>query len=135
MKIPRRRIVNSPNKPKGLDTAVTPDHLRAVAEKATYSPSQYHCPDEKGRFAIRVRPATHCPDGWSTRQALNALREAILAGNVSRANVKGFPRFVWRRAGDIWYEAHTNAGTAGEYHGYPVEDSGVPGVLRNRRRI
>jgi hypothetical protein len=74
----------------------------------------------------------HCADGWSNRQALNALRQSIREGRVSQAWIDEFPRRVWYKAGDTWYEAQTNVGTAGEYHAYPVEDSGVPLSLRRR---
>jgi hypothetical protein len=61
----------------------------------------------------------HCAEGWSDRQALNALRDGIREGRVSKAQIGEFPRYVWHRAGDTWYEAQTNTGTAGQYHAYP----------------
>jgi hypothetical protein len=121
-----------PNKPKALDTSATPDQLNAAADDATYSPSPYHCPDSKGRLASRIKPAMRCAEGWSNRNALNTLRDGIRAGRVSRGWIGRFPRYVWHRAGDIWYEAQTNTGTAGQYHAYPIEDSGVPLGLKGR---
>jgi hypothetical protein len=101
LKVPKRAPVSYPNKPKAWDTSATPDQLNAAAEKATYSPSPYHCPDRKGHLASRSKPTMHCAEGWSDRQ------------------IGEFPRYVWHRAGDTWYEAQTNTGTAGQYHAYP----------------
>jgi hypothetical protein len=132
LKIPKRATVSYPNKPKALDTSATQDQLNAVAEGATYSPSPYHCPDSKGRLASRLKPAMPCAEGWSTQDALNALRVGIRGGKVSKAWIGKFPRYDWHRAGDIWYEAQTNTGTAGRYHAYPIEDSGVPLGLKGK---
>jgi hypothetical protein len=134
LKVPRRVSVSYPNKSKALDTSATPAQLNRAAEKATYSPSPYHCPDRKGRLTSRAKPAMPCAENWSDQQALNALREAIRAGRISKAWVGEFPRYVWHRAGGIWYEAQTNTGTAGRYHAYPVEESGVPLGLVGRSR-
>ena len=42
-----------------------------------------------------------------------------------------FPRYVWHKDGDQWYEALlTNEGN-GEYHGYPVTSDEVPHQYRN----
>jgi hypothetical protein len=130
LKVPRRASVSYPNKPKALDIKTTAGQLNEAAERASYTPSPYHCPDGKGRFAGRAKPAMRCEAGWHLQQALNVLRDAIRDGRVSRAWVNGFPRYVWHKAGEVWYEAQTNQGNSGIYHAYPVEDSGIPPGLR-----
>lgn len=57
------------------------------------------------------------------------MRAAIRAGRVSRQWINGFPRHLWHREGDVWYEACTNTGTAGTYHAYPVEIFSLPAGL------
>lgn len=130
MKVPRRANVNYPNKPKALDVETKAEELNGAAERASYSPSPYHCLDSKGRFAGRAKPAMRCEGGWPLQQVLNVLRQAIRMRHVSKAWVNGFPRYVWHRAGEVWYEAQTNPGTSGVYHAYPIEDDGVPRGLR-----
>ena len=73
----------------------------------------------------------HCERRWRTQEALNAIRSAIFAGRVSSAWTEdGFPRYVWHKEGNVWYEARTEDRKAGEYHGHPVEEIGVPVELR-----
>jgi hypothetical protein len=75
-----------------------------------------------------------CGGNWSEQQALNALRQAIREGRVSKAWLGGFPRYVWHKAGGTWYEAQTNTGTAGTYHAYPIDVFGVPlGLIKKFR--
>lgn len=121
-----------PNKPKSLLKHPKQSDLAGAAEKAYFAPSPYHCPTEGHRATVRrFKPATPCPRTWSLREGLNAIREAIRNGHVSaKWNRHGFPRHVWHREGDVWYEARTVDGTPGEYHGYPIEESAVPAGLR-----
>lgn len=65
------------------------------------------------------------------RQGLNAVRQAIRNGLVSKATLpSGFPRHIWHYEGDVWYEARTTDGAPGEYHGYPIEASALPAGIR-----
>jgi hypothetical protein len=129
MKRPKSRAGKFPSKDRVLRKQVTLAELEAAAVAARYAPSNYHCKID-GKLARRVKPATPCPREFSLQEAGNALRAAIRAGRVSQHWVKGFPRQLWHREGDVWYEACTNFGTAGTYHAYPIEVSGLPAGLR-----
>lgn len=132
MKRPRQES-KLPYKAKSINKSVSPELLELVATRARYVPSDYHCWGPNGqRPARRIKPATHCPRDWTVRQGLNAVRQAIRAGQVSKAWLEaGFPRHIWHREGDIWYEARTTDGAPGEYHGYPIEASALPaGIIR-----
>jgi len=123
----RRDKINYPSKPKFLDISSPQDRLENAAVNACYERSLYHCRSTNGQPPVRrAKPASHCPDGWTDRQALIRLREAIRARRVSRQWVAGYPRHVWHKEGDLWYEACTSIGTAGLYHAYPIEVSGLP---------
>ena len=47
------------------------------------------------------------------------LREAIAHGWTGVWD-NGFPRYVWRRVGDVIYEARQGSPGSGVYHGYPL---------------
>jgi hypothetical protein len=130
MKRPKRQATRYPNKPKFLDKSSPPERLEAAAVKVSYTASEYHCPQPEGRPKGRAKPAMHCPRLWTVTQALNALRAAIRGRRVSRQWCGDFPRHVWHREGDVWYEACTNVGTAGTYHAYPIEEAGLPPDLK-----
>lgn len=121
-----------PNKPRSLDRSLPQGILDALAERARYLSSPYHCRDENGRLASRVKPASPCPRSWTGREGINAVRQAIRSGQISKARLpEGFPRLIWHREGDVWYEACTNSAAPGEYHGYPVEVAVLPlGLIR-----
>jgi hypothetical protein len=109
-------------KPKTLAKGYSKAVLEEVAAKATYEHSDYHCPRPKGQGpARRLKPSTHCPRDWTPRQGLNAVREAIRTGRVSTKWVGGFPRYIWHKEGDVWYEGQTKDSSPGKYHGYPQE--------------
>ncbi len=130
MKRPQRQV-KYPTKPKFLDRTSPQDRLESAAVNATYVASEYHCPAPDGRPPKgRAKPATHCPREWTRGQALIALRAAIRNRLVSRQWCGEFPRHVWHREGDVWYEACTSVGTAGTYHAYPIEPVGLPPDLR-----
>lgn len=128
VKRPKKRNERFPNKPKFLDRAPAADALEAAATAARYVPSDYHCKID-GRLRRRVKPATPCPRDFSLQEAGNAIRAAMRAGRVSRQWINGFPRHLWHRIGDVWYEACTNNGTAGTYHAYPIEVFALPAGL------
>jgi hypothetical protein len=128
VKRPRRRgAIRYPNKPKYLDTTSPQDRLEHAAVQARYEPSPYHCRLPSGQPPMRrTKPATHCPDGWTLRRSLICVREAIRARRVSRQWIGDFPRHVWHKNADVWYEACTNNNAPGVYHAYPIETSGLP---------
>jgi len=124
LKRPKKLIDKFPNKRKILAKHVPADELEAAAVGAKYAPSPYHC-KENGRLRRRIKPATPCPRDFTLQQAGNAIRAAIRERRVSSDWVNGFPRRLWHKEGNQWYEGSTNAGTAGTYHAYPV---GIPGL-------
>lgn len=126
MKRPKRPEIRYPSKPKFLDKTSSQERLEAAAVKVNYKPSDYHCPQQGQPPKGRAKPAMHCTREWSLREAVNALRTAIRNRRVSRQWCGDFPRHVWHKEGDIWYEACTNVGTAGTYHAYPIELAGLP---------
>jgi hypothetical protein len=131
LKRPRKREgVRYPSKPKYLDKDSSAKRLENAAVYLKYEASPYHCPLNNGRTARRAKPASHCPPGWTARRALNCLREAIRARRVSRRWVGDFPRHVWHKDGDVWYEACTSNGTPGTYHAYRIEVAGLPPGLK-----
>ena len=107
-------------KPMALDRTSTKDRLEAAAIGCRYRASPYHCPDDKGKVAVRTKPQSICPREWTTRQAMNAIREAIKRGHISASWTSDgrYPRHVWHKEGDIWYHAMTGNGDDGVYHGY-----------------
>jgi hypothetical protein len=109
--------------------SATAEEIEAAAVGAKYAPSDYHC-KENGVLRRRVKPATPCPRDFTLQQAGNAIRAAIRARRVSRDWINGFPRRLWHKEGDQWYEACTNTGTAGTYHAYPVEVVSLPPGLQ-----
>lgn len=117
---PKGREVRFPGKQRVLRKNVSAEELEVAASAALYAPSNYHCKID-GKLARRLKPATPCPKEFSLPEAGMAIREAIRKGRVSVRWVNGFPKHVWHRDGDVWYEACTEAGTAGTYHAYPVE--------------
>ena len=125
MKRPKSREVKFPRKQRILRKNVTKEELEAAALKVNYRPSEYHCKID-GKLARRVKPATPCPREFTFQEAGDAIRAAIRAGRVSRKWIEGFPKQVWHKEGNIWYEACTEVGTLGTYHAYPLEISEVP---------
>lgn len=126
---PKKRNERFPNKPKVLAQQILPEMLEAAAVAAKYAPSDYHCP-VNGRLARRIKPATPCPRSFTLQQAGNAMRSAIRAGRVSRQWIEGFPKHLWHKEGDVWYEACTTVGNLGTYHAYPIEVAGLPAGLQ-----
>ncbi|CAN7371528.1 hypothetical protein LJR220_003310 [Bradyrhizobium sp. LjRoot220] len=130
MKRPKTREIKFPQRMRLLRKVVPKEELEAVAQAALYAPSDYHCKID-GKLVRRTKPATPCPRDFTLQQAGDAMRDAIRKGRISEEWVNGFPRRLWHKEGDVWYEACTNTGTAGTYHAYPVEVSGLPAGLRS----
>lgn len=129
MRRPPSREMRFPQRKRKLRKNFAQEELEAAAKAVKYAPSNYHCKID-GKLARRVRPATPCPRDFTLQQAGDALRKAIRAGRVCDRWIEGFPKLVWHREGNIWYEARTELGNLGTYHAYPVEDSSVPAELR-----
>jgi hypothetical protein len=127
VKRPRRAAFRYPNKPKSLDKFCPAERLEHAAVNATYLPSDYHCRGSNGeRPKRRAKPTMLCPRQWTIGEARVALREAIRLGQISKRWVGSFPRYVWHREAEVWYEARTSDGTPGTYHAYPIEPTAVP---------
>ena len=127
---PKSREVRFPQKKQRiLRKSVPLEELEAAAQKVNYKPSDYHCKID-GKLARRYKPATPCPRDFTFQQAGDAIRAAIRAGRVSRKWIDGFPKQVWHREGDTWYEACTEVGTLGTYHGYPIDVFSLPPELK-----
>lgn len=69
----------------------------------------------------RRRFASKCDIKWIPRVAQEALRTAILRGQVSTEWRGIFPRYAWHREGDTVYQAVLSNEELGEYHAYPLE--------------
>lgn len=129
MKTPKK-LEHFLGKPKSLDRLHSNREREKAAEGVRYKPSPYHCPDQDGRIRYRTKPASPCPDNWTTEDATNAIKEAIRNGLVSKQWTRdGYPRHVWHDAGGLWYEACTSDNAGGTYHGYPVESRALPNGL------
>lgn len=129
MKRPGRRSERFPSKMRFLAKTVAADKLEKAAVAAVYAPSPYHC-KENGRLRRRVKPATPCPRVFTFQEAGNAIRAAIRSRQVSVDWIGDFPRQIWHQEGEVWYEACTGTGTAGTYHAYPIEVTGLPAGLQ-----
>jgi hypothetical protein len=117
---------------KGKRVDPKPDRARLAqaASKSVYAGSDYHCPGVGGRpLKYRAKPASICPRHWSEAEATAALRVAMTQGTVSEVWEDGFPRYVWHKDGDVWYEARHTRGPYGTFHAYPIELGQLPGGL------
>jgi len=57
------------------------------------------------------------------------LSRGILAGSVGTPWEGDFPRYVWVKEGDIWYEGRLVNSEQGTYKGYAIRDSELPAGL------
>ena len=121
-----RRPTFQRGNPKARKVQAVPDgiDLRQVAESCTYVGSPYH-KDAQGFAGIprgRRPSASLCPQHLANRQELveEWLRDAIRTGRTG-AWIGGYPRYVWRREGEIVFEARQGSPRSDQYHGYPLE--------------
>jgi hypothetical protein len=119
----------NPDKQRILAKDVPVDQIEAAANRARYALSDYHC-KVNGKLSRRVKPATVCKRDFTFQEAGDAIRAAIRGRRVSRSWINGFPRHIWHKIGEVWYEGRTEAGTAGTYHAYPIDKSGLPPELQ-----
>jgi hypothetical protein len=100
--------------------------LAAAAAQATYVGSPAHkAPHSRS-------DATRCPADMERSQGnLTAwLRQAIAAGNVGGLIEGGFPRYVWYRDEERFFEGRLTNQMRGEYKGYPIDRDEVPKELQ-----
>jgi hypothetical protein len=123
----RPNRTSTPSKQKKLARSFDKGRLEQAADRAVYSPSDYHCrlPDGRPR-RLRARPASAFPRQWPIKEATEALRVAIIRGHVSQAWEDDFPRYAWHREGETIYEARHTGGPRGTYHAYPIDRSESP---------
>ncbi|MGH3871921.1 MAG: hypothetical protein ACRDSR_10480 [Pseudonocardiaceae bacterium] len=57
------------------------------------------------------------------------LRQAIRCGRTGGLWEGDFPRYVWHRVGQVWYEARLVNRELGQYKGYPLSPDERPGTL------
>lgn len=126
MRAPRRR------RPR-TTARITPrsqDHLDALAAKATYTPGAEHKDYLTSAGPGRLRSdASACPRDLHLDRVAGWLREALRAGQASEPHEEEFPRYVWTRDGDRFYEARLCDSVAEEYEGYPILASEAPDWL------
>ncbi len=124
-----------PNLGKPKRVCLSPDKalLAQAAASAVYdgSSNPYHCLGIRGRpLSTRVKPASICPKRWTDEDATKVLRAAVARGNVSEKWEEGFPRYVWHRDGEVFYEARHTRGPSGSFHAYPIEEMQAPQGLK-----
>jgi len=119
---PTHRRIN----PRQLRVGPPPDgtDLRAVADSVRYVGSEYHkdLPSFAGQ-AIRPLPDREvCPRDLAHRQVQvqHWLEEGIRQGHFSSHWEGGYPRYVWRREGNVVYAARLINSGNGEYKGFPL---------------
>jgi len=104
--------------PAGID-------LTALASRVVYEGSPEH-----KRYPYHGRPpglradASDCDKAHIGRDAefVAWLREALLNGHIGAPWEGDFPRYLWRREGDVVYEARLTNREQGAYKGYPLKD-------------
>lgn len=104
---------------------VDPRSTFHAATVAVYSGSPEH------KLPHARSDATLCPPELEREQdKLTAwLRKAILAGHVGGYMEGAFPRYVWYRDADSFFEGRLTNYVLGEYHGYPVGQDEFPAAL------
>lgn len=126
MKKPNQRLVRNRKVKEVMARDSLPNNLKQVAEQARYVPSPYHkVPNSPmGPAAQRRWPhASKCDASWTLVLANRALKDAIIAGQVSTEWRGAFPRYVWHMQDGIVYEGFLSNEVEGAYHAYPLEDS------------
>lgn len=97
--------------------------LAEVARKCRYVGSPYHrtIPGPAGRPVYRPGKSS-CPKELQRNPRLVQcwLEDAVRRGHCGEFE-RGFPRLVWRRDGEMVFEARQGTPGSGEYHGYVLE--------------
>lgn len=122
---PRRRQIAAPPEGKNLVSAARrAKYVGSVEHKEVASPAGLPKPRAD---------ATICPlvTKRDFARATRWLKDALASGNVGAPWYGAFPRYAWRREGEIVYEAFLVNSAAGEYKGWPLADpSDWPNGLR-----
>lgn len=103
--------------------------LDKIADGAAYIGSSEHKshPSFAGPPNLR-RDASRCDPAFAGRQddLTEWIRESIREGRTGAPWEDRYPRYVWRREGDIVYEGRLVNRVNGEYKGYPLEPGEGP---------
>ncbi len=71
--------------------------------------------------------ASKCDPALGDQSQLTAwLRAAVASGDFGAPWEGGFPKYVWYRDGQQWYEARLTNREQGEYKGYPLKQDELP---------
>ena len=123
--MPARPTQRRRHNPKGRKVLPVPADvsLDEVARRCRYVGSPYHrtVPGRAGSPVYRPGKSKY-PEYLQRDPALvqRWLEDAVRQGCFGEFQ-GGFPRRVWRRVGEIVFEARQGTPGSGEYHGYPLE--------------
>jgi hypothetical protein len=99
--------------------------LEQLAERVAYVGSVEH--KRYPSFAGRPRPradATLCnPSFKDADQLTEWVRKGLKSGQIGAPWEGDFPRYVWLRVEDAWYEARLVNQTLGQYKGYELGEA------------
>ena len=106
---------------------MTPLQREKASAKASYTGSPEH------KLPHARSDATLCPPDLESRlpELTLWLRDAIARGNVGGMMEGSFPRYVWYRQGEHFFEGRLTNHVLGEYHGYPIDSDEAPPDLRS----
>lgn len=131
MKTPARKRP----RPQALSAGTDPRELEEWASTVRYIGSAEHktYPSFAGSPKLRS-DATPCPRELNDAKEIESwLRQAISLGQVSAYRDQDtYPRYVWSKHHDQWYEARLVNAVAGDYKGYPVTEESIPPELLKR---
>ena len=106
----------------------------SVAPRVTYVGSPEHKDYPSPAGAPRLRSdATKCDASVHNAETFGSLsqqlRVAILDGAIGGPLEGNFPRYVWAKVQDEWYEARLTNREQGQYKGYAIRLEEVPREL------
>jgi hypothetical protein len=92
-------------------------------DRVSYVGSSEHknFPSFAGQYNPRADASKCDPDLTDPAELTQWLRDAIRAGQVGELWEGDFPRYVWCRQGEVWYEGRLVNQELGQYKGYPLE--------------
>jgi hypothetical protein len=93
---------------------------------ATYTGSPEH------KFPHLRNDATPCPPDLEENQQelTDWVKNGILKGYCGGLMEGAFPRYIWHREGDRFFEGRLTNQARGEYKGYPIDPDEAPPELR-----
>jgi len=126
-----QRITPRPKAPLNL----APGEADSLVSRARYvgSPEHKRGPSFAGVLRHPQSDNSICdPSLASQQQRLTQwLQEAIRHGLTGAPAENGWPRHLWHRDGEQWYEGRLTNQGLGEYKGWPVDEAEVPRWVRD----